>query len=146
LYGLQLNIPWPRVEEIEKIKENYPELKIIFQASKDVLNSGSTSLVIERISDYKSLIDYVLIDPSGGNSLDFNEKFSCNFYKELLKKMPKLKIGFAGGLNGESVFLKMKSLEKTLGKIDFCIDAEGGLRDKLFPAYGDGLSKYRKSF
>lgn len=142
--GLQLNIPWPRIEEIEKIKENHPELKIIFQASKDVLNSGSKSSIIERISDYNALIDYVLIDPSGGNSLDFNEEFSCNFYKELLKKRPKLKIGFAGGLNGENVFLRMKSLEKTLGKIDFCIDAEGGLRDKLSPAYGDDLLNLNK--
>lgn len=38
--GLQLNIPWPDIRELDFIKSAYPEPKIIFSASREVINSG----------------------------------------------------------------------------------------------------------
>jgi len=124
--GLQLNIPWPDLNELKVIKSVYPELKIIFQASKEVLSFGTAKEIASRIkSEYSSLIDYLLIDPSGGNGIPLNLENSCNLYQELSSKLPELIIGFAGGFSGENVFSRINSLEKTLGGLNFSLDAEG---------------------
>ncbi len=53
--------------------------------------------------------------------------------------MPDVTVGFAGGFNGENVEGRLRELVLALFHEDFCIDAEGGLRDKLTGAYGDDL-------
>lgn len=85
-----------------------------------------------------------MIDPSGGNEFEFDLNFSSEFYQRFKEKLPSIVVGFAGGLNGENVCFRVNSLKRKLGTLDFSIDAEGGLRDKLSPAYGDDLLKLTK--
>ena len=48
---------------------------MIFWVSRKVTSSGSIDQVVDKISSYNSLIKHVLVDPSGGSSLSFDEKF-----------------------------------------------------------------------
>jgi phosphoribosylanthranilate isomerase len=137
--AMQLNIVWPPVKEIKKIKESYPEMSIIFQANHKLFIDNTIKGVVERIQQYEETIDYVLIDPSGGRGLDFDLEHSIEFYQELNEKTPHLTVGFAGGLTGENVKARLETLICSLDTKYFCIDAEGGLRDKLSEEYGDDL-------
>ena len=65
-------------------------------------------------------------------------------YREIRNSLPELVVGFAGGLTGENVESKAKSIISSVNEDDFCIDAEGGLRDKITSAYGDDLLNLEK--
>lgn len=142
--GLQLNIPWPDLNELKVIKSVYPELKITFWVSKEVTSSGPIDQIVNRISNYNQLVDYVLLDPSAGKGLEFDLDLFCKIYQELKGKSPNLTIGFAGGLTCENVFSRLKSLEKALGTLEFSFDSEGGLRDKISQIYGDDFLNLNK--
>ncbi len=137
--AVQLNIVYPNKEEIEKAKREMPDLKIIFQASHRIIEGKAPNEVAENIRRYGSLIDYVLIDPSGGKGREFDIEPSVNLYEELRSVLPKVTIGLAGGFTGDNVATRARDLIAKIGNSDFSIDAEGGLRDKVTDAYGDDL-------
>lgn len=103
------------------------------------MSSGSIKQVVDKISNYNSLINYFLIYPSGNNGLEFDLNFSSEFYQMLKEKLSRVVVGFVGGLNGENVYFEVNFLERKLGALDFLIDLKGRLRGKLFPTYEDGL-------
>jgi phosphoribosylanthranilate isomerase len=142
--GLQLNIPWPKITEVEEIKDKYPEMKIIFQASKKMLIEYDPKDIARRISQYGKLLDYCLIDPSGGNGEPFDLDKSASIYFATNKRCPNLTIGFAGGLNGDFIKEKVNYLNSVIGHNNFSIDSEGGLRNKLSDQYGDDLLNLEK--
>ncbi|MFA5857033.1 MAG: hypothetical protein WC867_06740 [Candidatus Pacearchaeota archaeon] len=142
--SLQLNIPSPNKSELIKIKRKMPEMEIVFQANRHILNSGDSFEVSKKISEYSGLIDYILIDPSGGRGQEFDMKSSVELYFELREKIPEVQIGFAGGFNTENVNLRVNELIERIGNQNFSIDAEGGLRDKLSSEYGDDLLNLNK--
>jgi hypothetical protein len=143
--GVQLNIPWPPAEELTKTKRSLPELKIIMQLSKSALENLNPIEVSERVLRYGNLVDYVLIDPSGGRGLEFDPYKIVKYYTELRARCPDLTIGLAGGFTGENVIERCKKLIELTGETAFSIDAEGGLRDKLSANYGDDLFNFQKA-
>ncbi len=144
LEGIQLNMTFPPTKQLERINNKFPELKIIFQANSHVINSGTKTEVARKIQEYNLLVDYVLIDASGGRGKEIDIEDSLNFAKEIQEKSPNLIIGFAGGFNKNNVCMKGLNLISRLKGFDFCIDAEGGLRDKLSNNYGDDLLNINK--
>lgn len=142
--AMQMNIVWPDIKQVTEVKRRYPEMQLVFQASFRAMEGKSPKELADRISAYGDLIDYALIDPSGGRGEPFDVKSSVAVYSELKQKCPGLRIGFAGGLTGEDVSDKVKEVVEKVGASDFCIDAEGGLRDKITPAYGDDLLNMQK--
>lgn len=137
--AIQLNIVFPDIHEVEKIKKDMSELKIVFQASKKVLESGNNFEVSRRIGEYKGLVDYVLIDPSGGRGVEFEINKTIDLYQKLIARLPDVSVGIAGGFNGKNVLDRVLDIQEKLGTSEFSIDAEGGLRDKLSDEYGDDL-------
>ena len=135
--SVQLNIVYPEIEELEKFKQKMPELQVVFQASQHVLRCQRPQQIAERISEYGQTIDYVLIDPSGGKGKEFKIEDSVNIYNELREKVPHVTIGFAGGFTGDNVQPRVLDIRDKINSSQFCIDAEGGLRDKITDAYGD---------
>jgi len=142
--GLQLNMTFPPVPQIGKIKRRFPQLEIIFAANKGVISSGFPNHVAQRMGVYQGAIDYVLIDPSGGRGEELKVEKSVRVAKEIRKKGPRAMLGFAGGLTGENVYDTCFSLRQNLGGDSFCIDAEGGLRNKLSDEWGDDILDIRK--
>ena len=127
--GIQLNIKSLPVKQVQKIKEYFSEMKIIFQANKSVTFQKTPSQIADYINDYGNLLSYVLIDPSGGEGLNFNIKTSVDIFNEIRNKNPDLAIGFAGGLSGKNVKKIILGLKSRLNHDNFSIDAESGLRD-----------------
>ena len=136
--AVQLNIIFPDIKQIAKIKKELPDLQIVFQASKSVIGSKSSKELSEKVFEYGDLIDYVLIDPSGGKGIEINLEHYIDFYNEISSNA-NLTVGFAGGFTGENVVSRVNGLIDRIGHNNFCIDVEGGLRDKITPDYGDDI-------
>lgn len=134
--AIQLNIIWPDIKQLKQIKDKFPDMQIVFSASQKVTAGKTPEEISERIGLYGNTINYVLIDPSGGRGLEFDLNSSLALYQELKNKTPYL-IGFAGGFTGSNVAERAQKLISETKGSDFCIDAEGGLRDKRSNAYGD---------
>jgi hypothetical protein len=142
--SMQLNINWPDVGQISKIMDQYPDMKIVFQASHKAMEDMGPKDVASKIKDYEDIVSYVLIDPSGGRGIPFDLESSVAIYSEIKGQCPSLAIGFAGGFDGNNVNSRLHELIRKTGDSDFCIDAEGGLRDKISSAYGDDLLNIEK--
>lgn len=136
--SLQLNIVWPDACQVRMIKDKFPEMQIVFQASHKAMEGKSPKEIAEGIKNYNGCLSYVLIDPSGGRGLPFDLESSLALYSEL-NELDNLTVGFAGGFSGENAAKRLEELIKKTGSSSFCIDAEGGLRDKITDGYGDDL-------
>jgi len=142
--AIQLNIVWPDIGQVSKIKEQYSEMQIVFQASNKAMLEKTPNQIAKGVRSYGDSLSYVLIDPSGGRGLPFNLESSVAIYSELKEQCPDLTIGFAGGFTGENVEPRLKELFQRTKDDNFCIDAEGGLRDKISSKYGDDLLNLKK--
>ncbi len=142
--AIQLNVVWPDVREVHRIKDQLPDLSIVFQASHKAMDGRNDSEVVEEIKRYEDSIDYVLIDPSGERGLEFDIASSISLYNLLKAEIPHTRIGFAGGFTGKNVRSRINEITDITGDSDFCIDAEGGLRDKLSEKYGDDIFSKEK--
>lgn len=143
--ALQLNIVWPDVQQVKLIKDKFPDMRIVFQLSDNAMKEKSANEIIAGIEKYGGSLDYVLIDPSGGRGIEFDIDSSTAIYTSLASKFPGTTLGFAGGFTGNNVEERVQKLVKVTGSSDFCIDAEGGLRDKLSQDYGDDLLNANKA-
>lgn len=119
-------------------------MQIVFQASYKAMEGKSSKQIAQGIEKYKDSIDYVLIDPSGGRGIPFDLESSVKIYSEIKNCCPDLTIGFAGGFTGENVASRLKDIIQRIGTDEFCIDAEGGLRDKITSKYGDDILNIHK--
>jgi len=142
--AIQLNIVWPDIAQVTKIKEQHSDMKIVFQASHKAMNGKTPNQIAREIGNYGDSINYALIDPSGGRGMPFDLESSVAIYSELREECPDLAIGFAGGFTGENVAPGLRSILQQIKTEEFCIDAEGGLRDKITSEYGDDLLNIEK--
>jgi hypothetical protein len=137
--AIQLNIVWPDISQVARIKQQHPNMQIVFQASHKAMYKKTPNQIAKGVQDYKDLISYALIDPSGGRGMPFDLESSVAIYSELREQCPNLTIGFAGGFSGENVAPRLKEILEQIEEDKFCIDAEGELRDKVTSVYGDDL-------
>lgn len=142
--AIQLNIVWPDISQVARIKEQHPNMQVVFQASHKAMNGKTPNQIAKGVKDYGDSINYVLIDPSGGRGMPFDLESSVAIYSELREQCPNLTIGFAGGFTGENVAPRLREILKQIEEDKFCIDAEGGLRDKITSAYGNDLLNIEK--
>lgn len=132
--GYQLNMTWPspwRITEYHKLQLGHgPRKTIVLQCGARALAEVRHDVkeLAQRVKrDYEGLVDYVLIDPSGGHGKDFDANFAFDCMSELLT-VRNICPGIAGGLSAENVEAKLKPLLWQDMNEPFCIDAEGRLR------------------
>ncbi|MFH1174783.1 MAG: hypothetical protein V1725_06630 [archaeon] len=142
--ALQLNIPWPPLQQTCRIFHDFPDIEIVLQLSRSVLE-GKTKEISRRMQDYAGLVSYVLIDPSGGKGEEFNMRRSVELYWAIREALPGAMVGFAGGFSDKNTFSRVKEIYQRIGTTDFCIDTEGGIRDKLSAEYGDDVLNFEKA-
>ena len=118
--GIQINMPWPDIDQVEAIRKEFPDMDIVLQLPNKTLSEA------HRAKEYKELVQYCLIDPSGGKGQKISDKY-LDLVSMLHKSMPNTRIGIAGGLSGFNVKETMEQVYQTF-KEPFCIDAEGRLR------------------
>lgn len=126
--GVQLNMSWPPLTELKETKDRFPDLKVILQIGPRILSQTSTNEIVARLAAYEKLIQYVLIDPSGGRGMVFEPTSVANLYKQIEESFVNLGLVFAGGFDHKNVKGRLQLLSKAVGSIDFGIDAERGLR------------------
>ncbi len=138
LNGFQLNMTWPDPKQLEEFRKKGNTHKIVLQIGSKAftqINNNPTTLVNKINKEYGELVDYVLLDPSGGTGKDMDiettRRYLSEIYNDIQNK--KLKIGIAGGLSSKKIheILPLISEFKELS-----IDAEGKLRGNP----GDWLS------
>lgn len=129
--GFQLNIAWPdpKVLEKYKTKAQFRRKVVVLQCgSKAIEEVGRNSVRLAlKVKEYAGLIDYVLVDPSGGYGKEFDCHFAFNCFRHLMEHAPDVGAGIAGGLHAENVSDMLTAL---LQRFEFSIDAEGKLRNK----------------
>lgn len=142
--AMQLNIPWPDTDQVGEIMKKHPEMQIVLQLSQKAMDGKTPQQVAKGVKRYGSSISYTLIDPSGGRGIPFDLEHSVDVFSEVKSQCPDLMIGFAGGFDGTNVAPRLKDIIQQTGEKEFCIDAEGGLRDKVSDAYGDDILNMNK--
>ncbi len=135
--GVQLNIAWPDRIKLAKVRKIHPDIPFVIQLSHGAMDGLSAEQIAQKLKEYESLANYTLIDPSGGKGKEFDLNHSLKIYEAIRSHVPKTMVGFAGGFRGDNVAQTTRTLVDLLGTSDFCIDAEGGLRDRVTDNYGD---------
>ncbi|MEI6843123.1 MAG: hypothetical protein WCK48_01250 [bacterium] len=130
LHGIQFNVAWPSVLALETIRVRYPGLKIVLQvgspAMAEVMNEPG--MIASWVGHYKSLVDYVLIDPSCGLARDFDPYLVLKTFQAIKWAHPSFSLGVAGGLGPDK--FDLLSLGPLISSYPMMsIDVESKLRD-----------------
>ncbi len=133
--GVQLNVPWPEPAEVREFWHQYfrdsgdHEPYIVLQVGEDAFamtNHDPTTLSV-WLHDYQGIVDYVLLDPSGGEGKRFDPFELYPYIKEIRARGINIDIGVAGGLSDICYSHCLPILEQFP---ETSVDAQGGLRDK----------------
>ncbi len=128
LHGFQLNIPWPSRAALAEYLDIYLDKTIVLQIGSSAFESvdHSPEKLAKKVLSYCGVINYVLLDPSGGQGIKFDPEVARMYLRAIREAGYTGGIGVAGGLEGKSLHL----VEPLLHEFpDISIDAEGKLRD-----------------
>ncbi|HEY4507149.1 MAG TPA: hypothetical protein VJH71_03290 [Candidatus Paceibacterota bacterium] len=126
LDGFQLNIAWPPYKEVLKHKNEWPN-KIVLQVGKrafDEINNSPEQLA-SRLAEYEDVIDYVLLDPSGGLGVPIVSQVARDYILAIREKISSVGLGIAGALSHKT----LGPVAKLIKEFDLSTDAESGIRD-----------------
>ncbi len=129
LDGFQLNMAWPNPRALEKYCRAYSDMQIVLQIGNHALDivHYSPGLLAEKVKEYDGLIEYVLLDESGGLGKLLDVKKTRRYLDALAETGMDIGLGIAGGL-GPSTLDHIDLLAKDFPSLS--IDAEGRLRDQ----------------
>lgn len=133
--AIQFNLNFIEIEEFKILRNKFPNIKFVFQYNNSILKKYSKIEIFNTLKEIQ--FEYMLIDLSGGKGIDLNPILLKNTYDLFNLYDLDINLGIAGGLSGYNVFELTKELN--LYKIDYFIDAESKLRDKLSNVYGDDI-------
>lgn len=131
--GFQLNMAWPDPASLERFHSYFKtgyRRTIVLQIGSEAFAKidYSPDVLTDKITgEYCGLIDYILLDLSGGKEMPFNPEFIGRCLHVLSQKNLYIGIGIAGGLGPDNVGL-IASLIKLYPDLSW--DAEGRLRDE----------------
>ncbi|HMQ02140.1 MAG TPA: hypothetical protein PKD79_03685 [Candidatus Doudnabacteria bacterium] len=132
LAGFQLNICWPDPIEIMKFREAGHDHAIVLQIGESAFKSieeDPRALANKLGNEYKGLVDYILLDPSGGEGKEMDISRTDSYLEKLygLELNNSIRFGIAGGLHSGN----LEKIRPLVEKYDsLSIDAEGKLRHK----------------
>lgn len=141
---VQLNLRYPNHEELLKVKDQLPKLDIIFLISGRMMRRNNTYQLGKHLERYQELADYILIDPSGGRGVSFDERDIKPYFDLAKIVFPNAPIILAGGFNPENVIQRVYQTSRLLQTEEFGIDAESGLRDRVGRRWFDDVLNTQK--
>ncbi len=133
LDGFQLNLAWPDPRELQKFREAGHAQTIVLQIGKHAfakVDNDPKKLTEKIKAEYIDLVDYILLDPSGGWAKELDVDVMRGYIRELYHQLiqERIMIGFAGGItwyNQPKIVVPLVSEFKGLS-----MDLEGSVRDK----------------
>ncbi len=131
LDGIQLNMAWPDPKQLAEFRIVHDDAVIVLQigakAFAEVGEKNHQRLAAWLYYTYGSVINYALLDPSGGLGLSLSANLMGEQLLAIEQHNPVFGMGIAGGLKAVAL-PGIKGLCKEFPNIS--IDAEGGLRTK----------------
>ncbi len=129
--GFQLNLAWPNPRIIEAYTNICsPGQRIVLQIGSGAFQmmENSPAKLAKKVKEYDVIVDYVLLDPSGGYGIPLVAEEIRPFLAELHSThFGRMRFGIAGGLSS----LTMHLIEPLIAEFPgLSIDAEGRLRDQ----------------
>jgi phosphoribosylanthranilate isomerase len=131
--GIQLNIAWPDPRAIQSLRLAKPRVKIVLQINRGAMEACDNDAirVASRVGEqYASLVDYVLVDFSGGKGEPFEPIHTMAYLAELKHQREcagaSYQLVVAGGLCAENLNRLLAPITQMIPSIS--IDAEGGIR------------------
>lgn len=125
---VQLNMLWPDIEQLEKIRVRYPDLGVILQLGPDVLDDPTGVDLEPKLKNYSDVVDYVLLDPSQGQGQPFEVEEIAPFYRTVSHVLRDRPIILAGGFDESTTLKRLRRIAWVLQTSDFGTDAQHGLR------------------
>ncbi|OIO30922.1 hypothetical protein AUJ77_01090 [Candidatus Nomurabacteria bacterium CG1_02_43_90] len=129
-HGFQLNMIWPSPEVIRKVKARWKECIIVLWVCThafEVVENNPKTLADKVEREYKGLIDYILLDASGGFGKPLDTEVLRGYLRAITAKNLPIGLGVAGGLSPSTLGL-VEPLIKEFPRLS--IDAEGCLMDE----------------
>lgn len=104
--GVQLNVAWPEPKMVRKFWHEYyarteREPYVVLQIGEDAFSmiDHNPSALAKWLWPYEGVIDYVLLDPSGGAGREFDPFQLLPYIKEVEYSGTGIGVGVAGGLS-----------------------------------------------
>ncbi|MDE1970883.1 MAG: hypothetical protein KGI50_04905 [Patescibacteria group bacterium] len=127
--GVQLNMVWPQASVLEayRMRNSWAERTIVLQVGAGAFRAiHSPKELVQKIHEYEGIIDYVLLDLSGGLEKSLDENCLRPYLEALYGASLALRVGVAGGLGPDTLHLVEPLL---VAFPDLSIDAESKLRN-----------------
>jgi hypothetical protein len=127
LHGFQLNIAWPSLRTLKEYHKQNPTKQIVLQVGGHAFSmvDHSPEQLAAKVVPYDEVVEYLLLDPSGGHGKPFDPERARDYLDALKMKNLDMGLGVAGGLSSTTLYL----LEPLINEFpDLSIDAEGLLR------------------
>ena len=134
LQGFQLNVVWPKSEEIRDIAQEYPTLRLVLQINRAMFSNLGRS--VQRLTDelrakYFPYVTDFLFDMSGGTGAAVDMREAEAVVAALYEAFGGVEkggvgIGLAGGLDWKNLYDLKPFFDRWP---DLSIDAEGRVRD-----------------
>jgi hypothetical protein len=127
LDAIQLDLTWPKPDEIKKFKEKNPSIFIILQVGEFALKEveDDPQAVADRLREYDDSLDFVLLDMSMGKGMGMEAGELLPLLRIIRKELPYLGLAVAGGLGPDSVDL-LKPIVEEFPEVS--IDAQGNIK------------------
>ncbi len=132
MHGYQLNMAWPKGQEIAEFKEKYPEMQIVLQAGRWALED-STESALSLMKRFRETypngeVDYLILDISGGLGVPLSPSLMVTNLKIMQAAALDVSYTAAGGLHKGNLHLINPIVEICP---DISLDAEGALRNPM---------------
>ncbi len=124
--GIQLNIPWPHPRLLRQLRERY-YAEVILQVSAEAaaMLNHDPGRIAAKLTEYDGLIEYALLDPSGGFGKPFDPGYIAPILQAVVDSELNIGWGVAGGL-GPGGLEKLEPLLQICPRLSW--DAQAGLR------------------
>lgn len=131
--GLQINALWPDINHLKVLKRLGHIITLQLPAKAIEIENIR---VVDKLKTYRDVVDYALIDPSGGQGKDFSIGHASSLMTLIKKEIPEITPGVAGGFSSDNVEERIRAIQEH-SKChachqpelhDYCIDAQGKLR------------------
>ncbi len=127
--GFQLNMTWPNPGNLYLFREQFgswPTIVLqIGHTAFEKIDHNPVELAFQVKNGYSGLVDYVLLDPSGGTGKPLDPEEMLDYLRALASVDAGVGLGVAGGLSADTLYL-VEPIVREFPNIS--IDAEGKLR------------------
>lgn len=132
MHAIQLDLTWPKPEELKQFRERHPDIYIILQVGKFALEEAGQDMqeVVNRLREYGDAVDFALLDTSMGKGKGMDAAELLPLLRMIREQLPDLGMAVAGGMGPDS----MGVLEPISREFpDISIDSQGNLKHKDAP-------------